>query len=289
VAEQTAAPWTDIGSTDGMATLGPSGTERATTGLLRSRRSRRIASLSLLVGPAMLALSGCTSSDLPDFAMSDAGATNQSGRVLFLWQGAWIAALATGAVVWGLILWSVIFHRRKRDETGLPPQTRYNVPIEVLYTMVPLIMIGVFFYFTARDEDRLQKVSAHPDHRIRVQAERWSWQFTYDGDPATTVTGTPGNPPTLYLPSGESVVFSLHSRDVIHSFWVPAFNYKMDVIPGQVNHFQITPEAIGSYDGRCAELCGQDHSRMLFNVKIVQPGAYRAKVAQIKAQAEAAK
>jgi cytochrome c oxidase subunit 2 len=270
--------------------LGPSGTDRPPTGrVLPGRRPRRFATLSVLVVPVLLALSGCTSKDMPNFAMSDKGATNQSGRVLFLWQGAWIAAFATGAVVWGLIIWTVIFHRRKRDDQGLPPQTRYNVPIEVLYTMVPLIMVGVFFYFTARDEDRLQEISAHPDHQIRVQAQRWSWQFTYDGDQATTVTGTPGNPPTLYLPSGQTVEFSLHSQDVIHSFWVPAFNYKMDVIPGQVNHFQITPRTIGSYVGRCAELCGQDHSRMLFNVQILKPADYQAKVAHIKAQAEAAK
>jgi cytochrome c oxidase subunit II len=89
------------------------------------------------------------------------------------------------------------------------------------------------------------------------------------------VTGTPGEPPTLYLPQGESVQFRLESNDVIHSFWVPAFLFKMDVIPGRVNTFEITPKQLGRFRGRCAELCGQDHARMLFNVKVVTPAEYQ--------------
>jgi cytochrome c oxidase subunit 2 len=221
---------------------------------------------------------------MPTFAMPVRDATNQSERILSLWQGSWIAALAVGAITWGLILWPAIAFRRKRGATDLPPQTRYNLPIEVFYTAVPLIMIAVFFYFTARDEDRIMRVSSHPDHEITVTGLQWSWQFTYasDGDKNTTVTGTPGKPPTLYLPQGESVKFTLHSNDVIHSFWVPAFLFKMDVIPGRTNHIQITPAKVGHYRGRCAELCGQDHARMLFNVKVVSPTEYDQYVSDLK-------
>ena len=178
----------------------------------------------------------------------------------------------------------MVFYRRKRTHTGLPVQTRYNLPIEVFYTAVPIIMIAVFFYFTARDEDRIMRVSSNPDHSITVTGMQWSWQFTYasDGDSHTTVTGTPGKPPTLYLPQGESVKFTLHSNDVIHSFWVPAFLFKMDVIPGRTNHFQITPKQLGTFKGRCAELCGQDHARMLFNVKVVSPTEYDQYVSDLK-------
>ena len=150
--------------------------------------------------------------------------------------------------------------------------------------LVPLIMIAVFFYFTARDEDKITALSANPDHRITVTGIQWSWQFTYasDGSDTTTVTGTPGKPPTLYLPQGESVQFTLHSNDVIHSFWVPAFLFKMDVIPGRTNHFEITPKQLGTFKGRCAELCGQDHARMLFNVKVVSPTEYDQYVSDLK-------
>ncbi len=211
-------------------------------------------------------------------------ATDQSNRILSLWQGSWIAALAVGILVWGLILWPVIAHRRKRSDTELPPQTRYNLPIEVFYTAVPLIMVAVFFYFTARDEDRIMRVSANPDHVVDVTGIQWSWQFTYtsDGGPDTTITGTPAKPPTLYLPEGESVQFRLQSNDVIHSFWVPAFLFKMDVIPGRVNTFEITPKQLGRFRGKCAELCGQDHARMLFNVKVVTPTEYQQQVDDLK-------
>jgi cytochrome c oxidase subunit II len=250
--------------------LGPSGTQQP-------HRVRRAGRALVLGGLLLTSLTACASEDMPTFAMPVRDATDQSNRILSLWQGSWIAALAVGAITWGLILWPVVAHRRKRNATGLPPQTRYNLPIEVFYTAVPLIMVAVFFYFTARDEDRIMQTSAHPDHTITVTGIQWSWQFTYtsDGGPDTTVTGTPGKPPTLYLPQGESVQFHLESDDVIHSFWVPAFLFKMDVIPGRVNTFEITPKQLGRFRGRCAELCGQDHARMLFNVRVVPPGDYQ--------------
>ncbi len=276
--------------------MAPSSSVSAPTGNPRARRFRpvprtgqpagRARSLGVLGALLLLTLTGCSSEDLPTFAMPERGVTDQAPRILSLWQGSWIAALSVGAVVWGLILWTVVFHRRKPGDTGLPPQIRYNVPIEVFYTLVPLIMIGVFFFFTARDEDRILRVSANPDHAITVTGIQWSWQFTYasDGDDTTTRTGTPGKPPTLMLPLGESVKFTLVSDDVIHSFWVPAFLFKRDVIPGQQNTFQVTPKKLGTYIGRCAELCGQDHARMLFNVKVVPPADYASYVADLKAE-----
>jgi cytochrome c oxidase subunit 2 len=231
-----------------------------------------------LLGVLLLTLTACASEDLPTFAMPERDATNHAPRILSLWQGSWIAAFAVGAVVWGLILWSVVAHRRRRDATELPPQTRYNLPIEVLYTVVPFIMVAVFFYFTARDEDIILRTSANPDHKITVTGIQWSWQFSYTSDGGATTTGTPGKPPTLVLPEGESVQFRLVSDDVIHSFWVPAFLFKMDVIPGQPNTFEITPTKQGTFKGKCAELCGQDHSRMLFNVDVVSPEEFQQRV-----------
>ncbi len=257
--------------------MGPSGTQQPH--LLR-RAGRALA----LGGLLLTTLTACSSDELPTFAMPVRDATDQSERILSLWQGSWIAALAVGVIVWGLILWPVVAHRRKRNATDLPPQTRYNLPVEVLYTAVPLIMVAVFFYFTARDEDRIMRTSANPDHQITVTGIQWSWQFTYasDGGPDTTITGTPAKPPTLYLPQGESVQFRLESNDVIHSFWVPAFLFKMDVIPGRVNTFEITPKQLGRFRGKCAELCGQDHARMLFNVKVVTPDEYQQQVSALQ-------
>jgi cytochrome c oxidase subunit 2 len=131
------------------------------------------------------------------------------------------------------------------------------------------------------------RTSANPDHKITVTGIQWSWQFEYTSDGGAQITGTPGKPPTLVLPEGESVQFRLVSDDVIHSFWVPAFLFKLDVIPGQPNTFEITPTKQGTYAGKCAELCGQDHARMLFNVEVVSPSEYQARVAELKDRNEA--
>ncbi|ARX82950.1 cytochrome C oxidase subunit II [Streptomyces alboflavus] len=239
--------------------------------------------------------------------------TEEAPRILSLWQGSWAAALATGVLVWGLIVWSIIFHRRSRTKVEVPPQTRYNMPIEALYTVVPLIIVSVLFYFTARDESKLLKLDDKPAHTINVVGFQWSWGFNYienvkgsNKDNARTAkeldaipdrfrkdfpanaggvyqVGTPGernpqngNPgPTLWLPKGEKVRFVLTSRDVIHSFWVVPFLMKQDVIPGHTNAFEVTPNKEGTFMGKCAELCGVDHSRMLFNVKVVSPERYQ--------------
>jgi cytochrome c oxidase subunit 2 len=259
--------------------LRPSGTVTTRRpGRPRGSRARLLA----LTGVLLLTLTACSSDDLPTFAMPERDATNHAPRILSLWQGSWIAALAVGAITWGRILWPVVAHRRKRDATGLPPQTRYNLPIEVLYTVVPFIAVAVFFYFTARDEDEIMRTSANPDHKITVTGMQWSWQFTYTSDGGAQTTGTPGKPPTLILPEGESVQFRLVSEDVIHSFWVPAFLFKMDVIPGQPNTFEIVPTKTGTFVGKCAELCGQDHARMLFNVEVVPPGDYQQAISELK-------
>ena len=256
------------------------------SGSLRPRPPSPRSRLLVLGGVLLLTLTACSSDELPTFAMPERDATDQAPRILSLWQGSWIAAFAVGIITWALILWPVVAHRRKRDATGLPPQTRYNLPIEVLYTVVPFIMIAVFFYFTARDEDVIMRTSANPDHRITVTGIQWSWQFSYETDGGGTTTGTTGKPPTLVLPEGESVQFKLVSDDVIHSFWVPAFLFKMDVIPGQDNTFEITPTKQGTFKGKCAELCGQDHARMLFDVEVVSPAEFDQAVADLAARNE---
>ncbi|MGY5130575.1 aa3-type cytochrome oxidase subunit II [Streptomyces nigrescens] len=287
--------------------MSPNGSDRSSR-----RPMRRKLPQVLAAGLVLATATGCTYKDFPRLGMPTP-VTDEAPRILSLWQGSWAAALATGVLVWGLIIWSVIFHRRSRTKVEVPAQTRYNMPIEALYTIVPFIIIAVLFYFTARDESALLKTSKKPDHVVNVVGFQWSWAFNYlenvDGDKSTSAinssalsaipdkwkktapagadgvydTGTPGtrnpqngNPgPTLWLPKGETVQFVLTSRDVIHSFWVVPFLMKQDVIPGHTNVFEVTPNKEGTFMGKCAELCGVDHSRMLFNVKVVSPERYR--------------
>ncbi|MEU6211337.1 cytochrome c oxidase subunit II [Streptomyces sp. JL4002] len=280
------------------------------------RPMRRKLLQALTAGVVLATATGCsyTWKDFPRLGMPTP-VTEEAPRILSLWQGSWAAALVTGILVWGLILWSVIFHRRSRTKIEVPAQTRYNMPIEALYTVVPLIIVSVLFYFTARDESKLLALTPKPPHTINVIGFQWSWGFNYienvDGDAATPKanavpkelasipdrftkdfpagaegvyekgvpsdrnpqTGNPG--PTLVLPKGEKVRFILSSNDVIHSFWVVPFLFKQDVIPGHTNVFEVTPSQEGTFMGKCAELCGVDHSRMLFNVKVVSPEKYQ--------------
>jgi cytochrome c oxidase subunit 2 len=201
------------------------------------------------------------------------GASDKSGAIIEFWQWTWVAALCVGVLVWGLIFYA-IFRFRRRSEDEIPVQTRYNLPMEILYTVAPVVVVLVFFHFVIDNQDKIDK-HTRADHVVQVVGQQWSWTFNYYKDDAlggqTTVyeAGTPAQLPTLYLPVGESVQFILNSPDVIHSFWVPAFSYKLDVIPGRQNTFTMTPIRQGTFEGKCAELCGTYHSRMLFNVKVV--------------------
>jgi cytochrome c oxidase subunit 2 len=230
--------------------------------------SRAVALIVLAV-----AATGCSRTEMARLGMPEP-ASEQAERILTLWQGSWIAAFAVGIVVWGLIIWAIIFHRKRSD--ALPPQVRYNLPIEILYTVVPFIMIAVLFYFTARDQNYLQAKSANPQVVVNVTGFQWSWQFDYptyrrtNGSPVSVV-GQSGGKPVMVVPTGRTVRFNLNSPDVIHSFWVPSLLYKMDVIPGHPNAFEVKLTRAGLYEGRCAELCGVDHSRMLFQLKAVSP------------------
>ena len=222
--------------------------------------------------------------------------TEQGKRILTLWQGSWLAALAVGALVWGLIIWAVLFHRKRSDQ--LPPQVRYNLPIEMLYTVVPFIIIAVLFYFTARDETYLDKVTKNPQPGqvtvVNVTAFQWSWQFDYPQYKTTPIVGAPTSPDTpnkvmFEIPVGKPVRFHLESKDVIHSFWVPSFIFKRDIIPGAKSgqDFEVTPTKTGTYEGRCAELCGVDHGRMLFQVKIVPQAEFDQFISSHKASGSA--
>jgi cytochrome c oxidase subunit 2 len=254
------------------AATGPATGDAAIGAAARARGgARRIVRLG--AGLSVLALAATACSE-PNFGFPS-GATVQSHRTLNLWRGSAIAALAVGVIVWGLIFYAIIAFR-KRSEV-LPRQVRYNLPVEVLYTIVPFVVVAGLFYYTARDETKIDHLSKKPDVTVNVVGFRWNWQFRYmdtgqNGGNLVQVTGQPGQPAVLEIPEGRTVRFVLTSPDVIHSFWVPEFLFKRDVIPGRINQFEVTADRTGTFVGRCAELCGQGHDQMDFYVKVV-PGA----------------
>ena len=253
-------------------------------------KRRALISTGLAVACAV-ALSGCGES--VKRGLLPQGVTSESGSIITFWNGSWLAALGVGVLVWGLILWCVVAYRRKKDDVGLPEQLRYNVPIEILYTVVPVFMVAVLFFYTAKLESAQMAVTQKPDVTINVVAKQWNWDFnyieagTYESNTMVALTGKPGvaaTLPALYLPVNQQVEFVLTSRDVDHSFWVPQFLRKLDVIPGKVNRFQIKPTEIGTFQGKCAELCGAYHSAMLFQVRVVSMADYQAHMAELRAK-----
>jgi cytochrome c oxidase subunit 2 len=199
-----------------------------------------------------------------------------------LWKWAWVAAMVTGVIVWGLIFYAVVKFRRRSDDE-VPRQTRYNLPLEVFYTIAPILMVIVFFYWTVNVQDTVLEMKDDPDVTVDVVGQQWSWTFNHteqgEGGSTPYTAGTASDIPTLVLPVDQTVQFNLHSPDVIHSFGVDAFLMKMDVVPGRINQFQVHTTEIGDYTGKCFELCGTYHSRMLFDVKIVSQADYDAYLA----------
>lgn len=246
-------------------------------------RSKK-ALLASMLALGALVLTGCKNGSVYGYE-SDLSSVNEVSW--HLWRGAWLAAGVVGIFTALLIVWPVIRHRRKEGDPQYPKQTQYNVPVEVIYTVVPFIIIAVLFYFTARDEAKITaKEPTKVMHTIDVTGIQWSWQFGYqDGGEKAVVTGTPANPPTLVLPQGERVAFKIHSNDVVHGFWIPAFMIQIQNLPGVTNHIEFTANKLGEYPGRCNILCGRNHSQMVFKVKVVTPAEYKTYVETLKAGA----
>lgn len=238
-------------------------------------------------------LGGCSDdTEAGRLAMPDP-ASAQGQHILDLWQGAWIAALVTGVIVWGLIFYAVVRFRRRSDDE-IPIQTRYNLPLEIFYTLAPVVMVIVFFNHTVKVQNDVLRDEGVPDNIVEVTGQQWQWTFNhgigeldnsadddrmddvYPYDSYAYEAGYGSYIPTLWLPVNETTRFNLHSPDVIHDFGVPGFLMKMDVIPGRVNHYVIKPTREGDFVGKCYELCGVYHSRMLFNVKVVSEADYEA-------------
>jgi cytochrome c oxidase subunit 2 len=254
----------------------------------------------LVAAGVVLALTGCDDLQLhgylPGFISGQPDTTNQTSRVSDLWVGSWLTLLGVGVITWAIIIWFAIVYRRRRGQTGLPVQVRYNMPIEIFYTVVPLILVLGLFAFTARDQTAIETRYANPSTVVDVYGKQWAWDFdyykekVYDQGVQARLSDDSSNAgkvesvlPTLYLAVNKKTEIRLRTRDVNHSFWVIDFLYKKDLIAGQTNYWDFTPTRIGTFEGKCAELCGEYHSRMLFNVKVVSQADYDAHIASLRA------
>jgi cytochrome c oxidase subunit 2 len=237
----------------------------------RSDRPRRKARrwLPLVIG-APIVLAGC---QLPDFGAYK-GATTQGQDAYKLWQGFFIAGIVVGGFTLALIVWAAFRYRRRRHQEGLgiPRQTQYRPFIEIVYTIVPIFIVAALFVFTVITEN---EVDAVPKSQVTIDvtAFQWGWQFYY---PATgkVVIGQTLQEPQMVLPTNEAVTIHLETADVIHGFYIPAFNFSRYAQAGVVNTFNFNVLHTGVYRGQCTQLCGLYHSLMLFSVKAVSPADF---------------
>lgn len=230
---------------------------------------KHLATFSL--GAALL--SACN----PDFG-AYRGATTQGKDIFALYQGFWYAAIGVGGLTFGALLFA-IFKFRSKDDT-IPVQRHSNVPVEVIYTVIPTLIVAALFYFTVKVENKVTAVSSTPNVRLTVTAFQWGWRFTYANGASIVSQGT--SYPQMVLPQGETTTVKLISQDVVHGFYIPEFDFSRYALPGVTNYFDLSPTKTGTFIGRCSQLCGLYHAEMLFSVRVVSPTQFRAWLAQQK-------
>jgi len=193
-------------------------------------RAAKLAALAAVIVPLT---AGCSMDEALRFGWPQ-GITPQAEAMRELWTWSVLAALVVGVITWGMMFWAMIFHRKRKDDDTPPRQTQYNLPVEIVFTVVPTIIVAVLFGFTVNVQNYVDDDTPNPDVRVNVTAFQWNWQFEYpdtrgaDGTPVSTL-GTSTEVPILVLPVGQRIEFTQRSNDVIHSFWVPEFLFKRDV------------------------------------------------------------
>jgi cytochrome c oxidase subunit 2 len=204
-------------------------------------------------------------------------ATREASKMLWLWQLSMVAALVVGGITACLILFAALRYRRRRGAAGLPAQTAFHVPLEVAYTVVPVVVVALLFAATYGVQRAVLRNDSRDALVVDVSGFDWSWSFHYAGTAVTVTGGVPAAPPpVLVLPVGRPVRLRIASTDVVHSFWVPRFLFKLDAIPGRTNEMQITVSEAGRFVGRCAEFCGVDHAHMTFVVEALSSAEFDA-------------
>ncbi len=244
----------------------------------------RLRTLIRTAGPllVMLLLGGCLFPPTPE--------TTQAKDVFTLYVVVFIMGAVVFVGVEGAIVYSIIRYRRRDDR--LPDQLHGLTLVEILWTAIPTVIVMFLFVWSTLT---LTTIDAKSDPAVTVEVTGFQWQWTFhyldgDNDPKNdySVTGTPANPPVMGLPIGEPIRLILKSSDVIHSFFVPHFLVKRDVIPFpngiNPNELEFTISDPGTYGGQCAEFCGDLHSKMTFTIQAMAPADPGTAVINLTAQ-----
>jgi cytochrome c oxidase subunit 2 len=239
---------------------------------------RRIVALTALLLGA-LALAACANApgpgSIPGFFPP---ASNSQGGdfVDQLYPLVFYIAVAVFVLVEGLLIWIVLRYRRRPSDDTLPTQTHGHNLLEVLWTAIPALIVTGLFVLTVDTLAQIERVDAQPqDVVVDVTGFQWQWTFSYPNE-GLSFTGAGTQGPTMAVPVGERVRIRLTAQDVIHSFYVPNFRYKKDVVPGRTNEFELVVDQAGTYTGQCAEFCGLQHYEMFFTVEAMSRADYDA-------------
>jgi cytochrome c oxidase subunit II len=185
------------------------------------------------------------------------------------------ASIPIFVLVVTVILYSVWqFRMKPGEELKDGPPIHGNTRLEVFWTTIPaLILLGLVSYSFVILNDNEKKPSGVPEIQIGVTGQQFYWSYQY---PPSVTGGAPLSSYELYIPEGDTVYFNMHSKDVIHAFWIPAFRLQEDVVPGITTHYRATPDRLGTYPVVCNLLCGLGHSTMRSAVHVVPPAQFRA-------------
>jgi cytochrome c oxidase subunit II len=228
----------------------------------------------LIVVVSILAYAGLIAVGLMPVA-----ASAQAGPIDRLLNLEWATISFLSALILVPFTYSLIVFRRKKGDTTDATHVEGNTNLEIIWTIVPLFLVMAFAYLGAGNLAEIQR--ADPNAMVvRVTAQQWSWSFEY---PEFGVTST-----ELHVPVDRQILLQMTSRDVIHSFWVPEFRPKQDLVPGRITQLRVTPTKIGNYKVRCAEMCGTSHAYMEQPVIVSNQTDFDAWMAEEVKKAEAA-
>lgn len=206
-------------------------------------------------------------------------ASVQAASIDWLWNWQVVAMSFLFSLIVVPIFYSLIVFRRKKGDTSDAEHIEGNTPLEITWTILPFFIVIAFAYMGSYSLAETRRVDPNA-MVINVTAIQWAWKFDYPDYGITTKE--------LYLPINRQVVLKMQSTDVLHSFWVPEFRIKQDIVPGRVTEYRITPNLEGAYKVRCSEICGTSHAYMESPVVVVKQADFDAWVGQRQAEAASA-
>jgi len=236
------------------------------------------------------------------------GVTDLSKEIYGLHMAAFWVCVVIGIVVFGAMIYSIVYHRKDKDHK--PATFHESTTVEIIWTIIPVIILITLAIPAAQALVKIED-SSNADMTIKVTGYQWKWQYEYAEDDISffsnlastsrdaAVRDSAIDPSTVdnyllevdnpvVIPVGKKVRFLFTSNDVIHAWWVPDLAVKKDAIPGYVNDMWAMVNTPGTYRGQCAELCGKDHGYMPITVIAKEEGEYKAWVAEQKAAKAAA-